>query len=59
MYLMFKSNNWGQGKGFTARFSREDPLCGGEQIFDGQSLSLQSPVLDRKGLYRRGYASCR
>ena len=56
---MFKSNSWGQHKGFSARFTKEPSLCGGEKIFDEQSLSIHSPKLNRRGIYRRGYLSCR
>ena len=59
IYLMFKSNSWGQHKGFSARFTREYPVCGGEKHFDGQSLSIHSPILYKRGIYRRGYLSCR
>ena len=59
MYVLFKSNNWGQSKGFSARFTSEKSICGGKEYFEGQSLSIHSPYLNRDGVYRRGYLSCR
>ena len=59
MYLLFKSNSWGQLAGFSARFSRQNSPCGGREIFEGNSLSISSPRLESTGVYRRGYYSCR
>lgn len=59
MYLMFKSNNWGQAQGFSARFTSLPPVCGDDLTFEDQSLSIQSPKLSPNGIYRRGYLSCR
>ena len=59
MYRLFKTNHWGQLAGFSAVFSRQIPLCGGREIFRGNSLSVGSPRLDPGGQYRRGYLSCR
>ena len=59
MHVLFRTNNWGQMAGFSARFVAMPPVCGGREVFQGQSLSLHSPEFDRYGLYRRGYVSCR
>ena len=59
MYLLFKTNHWGQLAGFSAVFSRQSSVCGGREIFAGNSLSVTSPRLDPAGIYRRGYVSCR
>ena len=59
MYLLFKTNHWGQLAGFSAVFSRQSSVCGGRAIFAGNSLSVSSPRLDLTGVYRRGYVSCR
>ena len=59
MYLLFKTNHWGQLAGFSAVFSRQSSVCGGREIFAGNSLSLTSPRLDTTGVLRRGYISCR
>ena len=59
MFLLFKTNHWGQLAGFSAVFSRQSSVCGGREVFAGNSLSLGSPGLDPGGLYRRGYLACR
>ena len=41
MYLMFKTNNWGQLAGFSAVFSRQNSVCGGREILAGNRRDIQ------------------
>ena len=59
MFIMFKSNNWGQDKGFSAVFTSEKAICGEESFIPSHNLYIRSPRLDKAGHYRRGYFSCR
>ena len=59
MFILFKSNSWGQLAGFSARFSRQNSVCGGRRMLEENSLSISSPQLEWPGVYRRGYVRCR
>ena len=59
MFISFRTNSWGQLAGFSARFSRQKSACGGREVFEDNSLSINSPRLDPTAVYRRGYVSCR
>ena len=59
MFIMFKSNNWGQEKGFSAEFSSMNSICGGDEKIKGSNIKIMSPKLQKNGSYRRGYYSCR
>ena len=41
MYLMFKTNNWGQLAGFSAVFTRQNSVCGGREILAGNRRDIQ------------------